>query len=110
MTKNFTRNAKQAIRQREGHSDGQTDMETIKRTSLWKIFLEGYPDTRCYVVFYQETIGTTIALKKIPQLTLCCMNSVLRLFLRYIPRQALIVYRLIDAALIRNFFLDPFLF
>ena len=42
--------------------------------------------------------------------TLCCMNSVFRRFLRYIPRQAFIVYRLIAAALIRSFSIIPFLF
>ena len=35
------------------------------------------------------------------------MNSVLRRFWRYIPSQALIVYRLIDAALVRIFFMVP---
>ena len=36
------------------------------------------------------------------------MNSVVRRFLRNIPRQALIVYLLIDAGLIGFFFNDPF--
>ena len=41
---------------------------------------------------------------------LCFLNTVFRRFLRYIPRQAFIVYRLIDAALIGIVFLDPFFF
>ena len=38
------------------------------------------------------------------------MNSVFRRSLKYISRQARIVYRLIDATLIGNFFRGPFLF
>ena len=41
-------------------------------------------------------------------LTLCCMNSFFRRFLRYIPRQALIFYRLINAALIVTFSNDSY--
>ena len=37
-------------------------------------------------------------------------NSVFGRLLRYNPRQAPTVYRLIDAVLIRKFFHDPFLF
>ena len=40
-------------------------------------------------------------------LTLYCMNSAFRLFVRYIPRQALTVYRIIDAALIGFFSMIP---
>ena len=44
-------------------------------------------------------------------LFLRCMNSVFRRFLRYIPRQALIVYRLIDTMLIKKFIsMIPFYF
>ena len=43
-------------------------------------------------------------------LLLCCMNSVFRRLIRYILREALIVYWLIDAALIGIFFHDSFLF
>ena len=38
------------------------------------------------------------------------MNSVFRRYMRYIPRQALIVYRLKDATIIGNFPPNPFLF
>ena len=40
-------------------------------------------------------------------LTFRCIKSVFRPFFRYIPRRALIVYRLIDSALIGNFSMIP---
>ena len=43
-------------------------------------------------------------------LTSCCMNFVFRQFFRYISRQVFIIYRLIDATLIGNFFPGPLLF
>ena len=43
-------------------------------------------------------------------LLLCCMNSVFRRLIKYILREALIVYWHIDAALIGIFFHDSFLF
>ena len=47
---------------------------------------------------------------KIASLTRCCMNSIYSQFLRYITRQAFIVYRLLDAAHIGNIFCDPLFF
>ena len=51
-----------------------------------------------------------VHLFKFYSLTLCFMNFILRLFLRYSLWQALFVYRLIVATLIGKFFDDPFLF
>ena len=58
----------------------------------------------------ENSFSQTMCYQRLKLVMLCCRNSVVRRYLRYISRQALFAYRLIDSTLIEIFSHDPLLF